>query len=216
VASPCAEVWNTVSTLAPPREYQSAEELFSQGSLLDHVFLVNYGLIKLIHLDEEGQESILGLRSGGSILGACSAIVKRPSPISAVALVNCQVNTFPVNTFLDLARTDPNLSWYLHQVQSNEVYEQVEHLAGLRNLSAQQRLEQLLWQLISVTHMADERKPVRLNLPLKYWEIAQLVGITPEHLSRVLRQIQEEGKMRRENGALIVFDFQRLYHSKAI
>jgi len=44
---------------------------------------------------------------------------------------------------------------------------------------------------------------MRLQMPLKHWEVAELIAVTPEHLSRVLRQMETEGILRREKGWLI-------------
>ena len=194
-------------------EYASASPLFLQGSAPGKVFLVKRGLIKLIRVSEDGQELIVGLKAPGTILGAASAIVQKPHPFSAVTLTRCTICRVPLTVFLDLARTDPKLSWYLHQLHSREVYDQARQLAELRCLSARQRLEQLLWQIVTATEAKLDDGPVKLHLPLKYWEIAQLIGVTPEHLSRVMRQLEDEGAMRRENGALVVNKFNMLYHS---
>ena len=51
---------------------------------------------------------------------------------------------------------------------------------------------------------------MKIRLPLKRWEIAQLIGIRPEHLSRVLQQIKQEGILREENGCMIVSDVRKL------
>jgi CRP-like cAMP-binding protein len=52
---------------------------------------------------------------------------------------------------------------------------------------------------------------VRFKLPMKHWEVAQLVGITPEHLCRLQRQMEQEGLLQRENGWLIISGLDRLY-----
>ena len=101
----------------------------------------------------------------------------------------------------------------MHLVHSLEVYEQSWQLADMKSLSARQRLEQLLWQMLSAAELANETREIRLRVPLKYWEIAQLIGVTPEHLSRQLRQLRDEGILDHENGVLIVHDPSRLYHS---
>jgi CRP-like cAMP-binding protein len=52
---------------------------------------------------------------------------------------------------------------------------------------------------------------MKIRLPLKHWEIAQLIGIRPEHLSRVLQQIKQEGVLREEDGCMIVSDVNKLH-----
>lgn len=207
------EEWDILSSLAPVQETPPGEELFRQGSTPREVYLVEKGLVKLTHTDEEGQEMIVGLRFPGSMLGAASAIVQRPHPMSVITLMACLLRRIPLNRFLDLARTDSRLSWYLHRVHSREVYEQPGQLAEMRCLTARQRLEQLVWQMMSAAAPANGNKQIRLNLPLRYWEIAQLIGVTPEHLSRQLKQLRDEGILERDNATLIIHDPQRLYHS---
>lgn len=51
---------------------------------------------------------------------------------------------------------------------------------------------------------------MKVRLPLKHWEIAQLIGVRPEHLSRVLQQIKQEGVLREEDGCMIVPDVRKL------
>jgi predicted transcriptional regulator len=52
---------------------------------------------------------------------------------------------------------------------------------------------------------------IKMHLPLKHREIAQLIAVTPQHLSLVLRQMEVEGTIRREKGWVIVRNYQRLY-----
>jgi CRP-like cAMP-binding protein len=48
---------------------------------------------------------------------------------------------------------------------------------------------------------------------LKQWEVAQLLGITPEHLSRLIKQMEKEGIIGRENGWLIIRNPKKLSRS---
>jgi CRP-like cAMP-binding protein len=194
-------------------EYPPATKLFQQGARASEVYLVDKGLIKLTRLNEDGQEMITSLRSTGSILGAATAIVHKPHPVTAMTLTRCFLRRISLEDFFHLVRTDDNFCWYLHRSHSLEVHQQASQLIRMKYLSARQRLEQLVWQLLEAIDAGRQDGPVRLHLPLKYWEIAQLIGITPEHLSRVLKQIQDDGIMSRENGSLIITDIEGLRDS---
>jgi len=73
-------------------------------------------------------------------------------------------------------------------------------------MSARQRLEKLLQQFFSLMYQNEKQSSLKVRLPLKHWEIAQLVGVTPEHLSRVLKQIKQEGTIQRKDRCIIVAD----------
>jgi CRP-like cAMP-binding protein len=52
--------------ITPRHLYPSGIQLFKQGFSLEGVYWIETGLVKLVHLDGEGRESIVGLRSGES------------------------------------------------------------------------------------------------------------------------------------------------------
>lgn len=201
------------ATLIEPR---ASTKLFHQGFPVDEVFLIDKGLVKLTRINEEGQEMIVGIRSRGSLLGTASLIVRTTHSTTAVALTDCCLYRASTESFLNLVKTDSQFAWHLQQAHSQELHDQTLQLMGFRCLSAQQRFELLVRQLITVMNLDTKQEPLSVHLPLKYWEIAQLVGITPEHLSRTLRQLRKNGIMYRQKGTLIINDFQRLYSTTDI
>jgi CRP-like cAMP-binding protein len=207
------EDWRVACNLIPAQVYPAAVELFPQGSPAREVYLIEFGLIKLFRLGQDGQELIVGLRSAGWILGAASVIIRKSHPVTAVTLTNCRIRRIPAHTFLTLLNSDAELSWHLHQEHCQEIYNQFSQLVGLGCMSARHRLEHLLWQLTSALEPDESQKEIRLELPLKYWEIAELIAITPQYLSRVLKQLQEEGIINREKGGIVVSSPHKLWHA---
>lgn len=194
----------------PSREFPPSSTLFVQGATPLEVFYVERGLVKLIRMSENGQELAIGLPQQGSLLGAASVIVQEPYPFTAITVTSCALSRIPADLFLRLAKTDEQFCWYLHQVHSQEVHRQAGQLAAIRHLSARQRFERLLLQFLSSIPAHERQTSMKIRLPLKHWEIAQLIGIRPEHLSRVLQQIKQEGVLREEDGCMIVSDVSRL------
>jgi CRP-like cAMP-binding protein len=192
------------------REFPPSTTLFLQGAPPREVFYIERGLVKLTRVSENGQELAVGLPSQGSLLGAASVIVQEPYPFTAVTTTNCALSRIPADLFLRLAKTDEQFCWYIHEVHSHEVHQQADQLAALRHLSARQRFERFLLQFLSLTPVHERQTSMRIRLPLKHWEIAQLIGIRPEHLSRVLQQIKQEGILREEDGYMIVADVRML------
>jgi CRP-like cAMP-binding protein len=167
--------------------------LFCQDSQVQDVFVLNRGLVKLIRVEEDGREMIVGLRSPGWILGAASAVSGGTHVVTAVSVTACYLQRISAKAFLGLLRSDPQLSWRLHKMHSDEIREQFTRMSQLGNTSARYRLEHLLWQLTATLKDVGTVKYSSMNLPLKHWEIAQLIAVTPEHLSRLLKKIQQEG-----------------------
>jgi CRP-like cAMP-binding protein len=68
----------------------------------------------------------------------------------------------------------------------------------------------LLSQLISNLGLKAGEIKIQLQLPLKHWELAELIAVTPEHLSRLLKKMQLEGIVQRDKGWIRIPDVRRL------
>jgi CRP-like cAMP-binding protein len=124
----------------------------------------------------------------------------------------CHLHYCPGVDFLRFAKLNAEFSKHLLHLYSCEVYDQIRRLVMLGTLTARQRLEQLLLQMIS----SKAQKEMRLKWPLKLEEVAQLIAVQPEHLSRLLKQMEEEGIIQREKGGIVVSDPQRLFNSNEV
>ena len=210
LASLAAEGRQIFSSIVPPEPRAAGTRLFRQGTAPEHVYWIDRGLVKIISTDRAGHEQIFALRGAGWILGAASVIVQRPYPVTAVTLTDCWLNRLPAELFLDRAQTDPQFTWLVAQTHSREIYDQVGQIMGLGSLTARLRLERFLLQWVSSLASGEQGKSGRVNLPLTRVEIAQLLAITPEHLSRVLNVMEQEGIIRRDKGTILIPDIARL------
>ena len=207
---PAANGWGPMTSLAPTQQYPPGIELFKQESAPRDVYLIEDGLVKLTYVEQNARDFMVGLRTSGWTVGAASVILNRSHACTAMTLSACHLRRVSAEAFLHLLNTNHEFDLYFHRMQSHELYEQITQLARLKCLSARDKLEQLLSELIPVlAPKADENK-VRVKLPLKHREVAELIGVTPEHLSRVLREMQNEGLVSREKGWIKITDVRLL------
>lgn len=190
--------------------YPAGTVLVRQGSEPGGIFFIDDGLAKLVRIDANGREQILGLRGPGWILGAAFVLVGRAHPASAVALTACTSRRLSRESFLTMMETQPAFSWHVHRMHSREVLSQFHHMADLGVRTARQRLERVLRRLATATNPDGGVKDVRLVSPLKRWELASLIAVTPEHLSRLLRQLRDAGVIRVRKGWILISDLREL------
>jgi CRP-like cAMP-binding protein len=192
--------------------YPAGVELYSQRSSCAEVYVVVEGIVKLAHVDSSGREMIVGLRFPGWVLGASSAIIGKLSPTAAITLTRCTLQHVPAEVFCGLVRRDEGLSWKLHQMHSREVFDHIGQLVGIGCLSARVRLEYLLRQLIGTTGVVQKKigREVWLLLPMKQRELAHMIAVSPEHLSRLFKEMRQEGLIRFRKGWIIVPDLSVL------
>jgi CRP/FNR family transcriptional regulator len=193
--------------------YPADMGLFQQGFSPYYVYFIERGLVKLSRVEQDGQQVIIGLRSTGWLLGASSVILQNNYTASATTLTPCHLRRISSEAFLHLLKTDVQFSWHIQQAQSREAYEQVSKITELSCLSARTRLERLLWCLISSLGSDHTQSEVKIEVPLKQLEIAQLIGVTAEHFCRMLKQMEVEGMLQRKKGWLIIKEPQKLCRS---
>jgi CRP-like cAMP-binding protein len=153
----------------------------------------------------------LDIRFPGSLLGSEAAIQKKPHLFSAVTATNSRLTRLSAKRFLDLLGTELQLGLYIHDILSDEVLNQAARMSEIACLPARQRLEQLLWK---IAEQAGEgrRIDLKIQLPVKYREAAQLLAITPTYLSRLLAELEAEEIISRRSGWIILRKPASLWH----
>ena len=200
-----SELWTDLTRLSS-HVYPARVELFRQGSPADEVYCLDRGLVKLVRLELDGDELIVDIGFPGSLLGSASATLQRPHPVTATALTECCVRCISADIFRQLLRANAQLSWDLHKIHSEELLDQIVRIAQLGCQSARCRLERLLWRFLSVLQPDEWNREARLQLPLRHWEIAQLIAATPPYLCSLLKELEKDGIVRRRKGWLIFPD----------
>ena len=202
------ETWGEFET--PLQAYPAGAELFQQGSTANEVFCIDSGIVKLIRLESDGQESIVDLRFPEWLVGAAAVIEEEPYPVTAVTITPCRLRRIPSRVFRHLLKSDIEFSWRVHRMHSRKISEQVTRISQLACLSARHRIEFFFIQLISALGLDQHKKNITLPLLLKNSEIAALIAVTPEYLSRMLKQMQSERLIQIGKGELVIGDPQKL------
>jgi CRP/FNR family transcriptional regulator, cyclic AMP receptor protein len=196
--------------LSPAQTYPKSIELFSQGQMLDEVLHVDSGWVKLSATDRTGRERILELAFGGMWLGTAAVISRTPSPVSAVTCTAARLARIPAAEFRALLERDPDVSRQIHEMHARELCRHVHRLLDLTSLTSRERLERVMCHFIAALELQPTDHGTRLNIPLQHRELAELILVTPEHLSRLLTQMEREGVIQRDKGWLLIADVRRL------
>lgn len=197
----------------PVLAYAEGTVLFKQGAVARDVYYLEQGLVKIIFLDPGGEEVIINLcGTCGTLIGDSCAILGRHYVSAAVVTRNTRLRRVASASFNELIKRDMETSWSLHVTHCELVESLLDRSAQLGYLSVRQRVEQLIWNLADACELMPTSKGERMQLPLKYRELAQLITVSPEHLCRVLGVIEKDGLIRREKGWLYLIERDRLFH----
>jgi CRP-like cAMP-binding protein len=191
-------------------------EIFSQGESHHTICLICSGLVKLTRTESDGNRAIVGLRQAGSMLGAAALFLNMPYATTAETITRSKLCFVPPETFNQAMDTNAQFSRWISMILSREVRFSMLSISEKSCLSGKHRLEKFLWEVTKAQNVSDPQGPVKIQMVLKNWEVAQLLALTPQHLCRLIRQMEEEGIIKRKNGWLILPSPKRLLNPEMV
>jgi len=189
--------------------YPSDAVIFQQNTVAREVFIVREGLVKQVRTEVNGAETIVGLRSEGALIGAVSLLTEKPHSFAAICVSKCVMLRLPAPAFLRVLQGNSHYARLLCHGLACEIIEQLTRFSELACLPARLRLEYFLRDNIESEELNMIAGRAHLRLPLKECDIAQVISVTPVHLSRLMSHIEKEGVVTRCKSGLMV-DFSRL------
>jgi CRP-like cAMP-binding protein len=190
----------SVSSIWPP-----GVRLCEQGKQTKGVYLVRSGIVTLAHSACEKKNVLVSFCTRGALVGTTSVISRVPEPIRVTTLTECELQYYSAGRFRERMPAE-RFANSVGILLSHTANAHLQTLIRRSTLSAKALLESVLLELalISGKAIADGTEDViRLALPMKYRDLASLIGITPEHLSRLLTSLEGEGVLQRKQGWLI-------------
>ncbi len=174
-----------LGTLPPARHVKASAVLIAQDELVKKVQLVRTGLVKLTNINSDGREALIGLRSDGWYAGSTSVILNTPSIYSVCASTDCTVVEIAASDFLRCIHRSPEMLSHFILGLCREVASFSGLQVELMSSRAEDRLNLLLRERAASLLSGGILDPLPL---LKQMELAQLISISPEHLSRLQKK----------------------------
>lgn len=178
-----------LQAIASVKALAAGQVLFAQHEQAEAVFVLQSGHIQLVNYTEDGHQiNHYSVRAGESF--AEVALFNQTYVCTAIATAPSCILVLPKQPFLMALKSYPDLAEMFIEQLARHLH-QTKILLELRSIrSAQRRVLhylQLNVQLDGIT--------VDFDRPLK--EIADDLGLTPEALSRALKQLHQEGMINR-------------------
>lgn len=190
------------------RRLRAGENIVTRGSVSDYVYVLCHGWAFRYHRLPNGRRQILQILLDGDLFSAVTAF-EETLHFSVQALTDVRISRFHRAALTARLAADPRLYAALTKScieQGNDVDELVTVL-GQR--SAEQRLAYLFLHFI---RRLLARLPTLKHypFPLRQQHIAEMIGLTPVHVSRVMRTFRERKLIDLSGGVLTVLDADEL------
>jgi CRP/FNR family cyclic AMP-dependent transcriptional regulator len=184
--------------------------IVAQGQPAREIAVVCAGHVKISTASQTGKRLCLGVAGPGTVLGLSAAISGTPHQVLIEALEPCQLRIIKTDRFLRLLRRDLAACFAAVTCLSNEVRKMHSclRLFGLTHSTAE-RLARVLvhWEI----REDDEPKTkLRLRFPLTHQELAEILGVARETVTRLLTSFEQKQLIRCRGTTLIIEDERTL------
>ena len=183
--------------------------LFREGDIPEEVYTLHEGWVLIYKTLEDGKRQVLRIALPGDFLGY-HANLDEPVDHAAIAVNNCTLCAFPRKTVKSMIAQQPELAMRLLEIQSQTMHECHERMASIGQKSAIQRVASLFLELF---RKMDERHAMHNNsieFPLTQDDIADAIGVTPVHVSRVAKELREKEIVDCGHGRMNLYDAKAL------
>jgi CRP/FNR family transcriptional regulator len=192
------------SVLKRRRSVQKGELLYRQGEAFDCIYAVRSGSFKTYTLLDDGTDQVTGFQLAGDLLGL-DAISSQKHSGAAKALETSSVCEIPFERIESLADEIPGLHHHLMSLMSAELQHDQCKLVLLAKMPAEAKLATFLLN-ISERLASRGYSACEFNLSMSRNDIANLMGLAVETVSRLFSQFQEQGLLNANRKHITLLD----------
>ena len=171
---------------------EPGEILYSQGEHGSGIFCIKSGLIGLRRIDINGNSVLIRLVSAGQTVGYRTFLTGQSHINSAEALTSSTLCYVPRPRVEQLLQSNPRLGErFLQHFYDDTIDTENDYVRSL-TMGMKSRFLHLILVFYERFGYRDEEGNAVVDLPVKKGEIAELVGVRPESISRLIDQLQND------------------------
>ena len=191
------------------KRFARGEMVFRSGDTCEAFFVVIVGQVKLFMLSPSGQEKVIEIVGPGQSFAEAMVFLDIPCLVNVQALADSLLLSVSKQTVFQEIEQDHHFSLRMLAGMSRRLHGLVHDVQAYALSSGMQRLIGYLLRDIEQNNQSNQG-PVTISLPVSKATIASRLSLTPEYLSRVLRELETEGLIQVDKRNIHILDTQRL------
>jgi len=192
------EELNQISSKVVLKEFKKNEVILYEEDTNEFMYIVLFGKVTVVKTTEDGKEIILAAHQAGEFFGEMSLIDGMTSPATVMATENSLVAIIAKTDFLGLLTDYRKVLEKMLLILCSRLRGswKIIHMLNFKNAS--QRIKMLF---LSLSFDRGQKTPdgVTLGIKLTHQNIADMIGLTRETVTRVLDKWQKDGDIGIKN-----------------
>lgn len=191
----------TLAGIAVRMAFKRGEIIFQDGDRGNGIYIVETGKVKVYKLSLDGKEQILHIFGPGHTFGEVPVFQGKSFPASAMTLEPSDIVFLPRDRFVDLITTTPALSMNMLADLSRRLRAFTIQIEALSLKEVPARLAAYI-----LTLSKEQKNPGRVRLPISKAQLSNLIGTTPETVSRMLKKMGDTGLINVKTKTIDILD----------
>ncbi|MBI2257258.1 MAG: Crp/Fnr family transcriptional regulator [Proteobacteria bacterium] len=180
-----------------------------EGQPLHQAHVVMQGWAYRFRMFQDGRRQISRLFLPGDFIGMNTALLGFQDQ-SVAALTDMVVSKFDARAFAEQLRTSPRLWVALLWSYTRDRSIMEERVASIGRRSSYERLAHIIIELYLRLELIGEAANDIFTLPATQEHLADLLGLTNIHVSRILRRLRQDGLVAFEGRVIRILNRKRL------
>ncbi|RFA33947.1 Crp/Fnr family transcriptional regulator [Virgibacillus dokdonensis] len=172
--------------------FNQGDTIYRAGDQATSLYITHTGKIKIYRLSDEGKEQIVRILLPGDFTGELAVFKDSVHEAYAEAMVQTKVCMISRTTMQKLIMNYPSVSLKILEEFANRLEQSETQTTRFATEPVDSRLILFLVENMDVHNQ-------RVELPMSYKDLASYLGTTPETVSRVLKELQVKGYIRKES-----------------
>lgn len=167
------------------------------------------GRVKIVQARADGALSVIRFIGPGETYGTVAALMGRPFPADAVAVVESLEIYWPVTVMRDLMTRYPAIAMGSAATAGQRLFELQERVSDLSSERVERRIARILLRLAG--HAGRKTSSgLEIDFPVTRQELAEMAGSTLHTVSRTLAAWDEAGLIGGGRRRIVICDLDRL------
>jgi CRP/FNR family cyclic AMP-dependent transcriptional regulator len=189
------------------RRYVRQTRVFCEGDPSDFVLVILEGRVKLAVTTEDGDESLLGVRGPGELVGELAALDPQNRLATAIAIEPLTVQSLTAEEFRGFIAEHSSAALELIRMLIGRLREADRRRAEFGVHDTTRRVAHLLAQL-AAEHQPPEHGPTQVKLSQQ--EIGELIGASRESVARALAALRDQQLVTTDRRSVTVINLDPL------
>lgn len=191
-----------VASITTHKTYSKGEKIYLAGDVIESLFIVNDGKVKINKYSESGKEQVLMILKSGDFMGEFNLFSKAPLEENAFALTDVTICIIQRQHLQELLKKYPSITFKIIEELSSRLNYSQKLLKNISVDSVEKRVADILISLV------DHNNVVKLEMTKK--DLASMIGMSAESLSRQLAKLEKQRIIKQSKNKIYILNLDYL------